>query len=161
MWYFAFILLSLTLLFLSSNAKIRYIFDESWRFEIHFVFFSLHFTSGKKNKKHKKMPSGNILRAVRELIQVSTVVIDRLSIPQNSSPTLPDIKFFGISISYPLIYAYLTANSQKLIVSENAVVRESTDNFRFSVNIAFKTTVLNLLKALHTMFFTAKRRREA
>ena len=161
MWYFAVIFLSLLSLFLPSRAKIRYVFDGSSRFEIHFVFFSLHFTGGKRSKGRKRLPSGSILRATRELIQSSSVIVDRLSVPQNSSPTLPDVKFFGISISYPLIYAYLNANSQRLIVSENAVEEICTERFRFLVDISLETTVLNLLRALFPLLFTAKRRREA
>ena len=77
------------------------------------------------------------------------------------SPTVPGIKFLGINISYPLIYAYLTASSQRLIVSENAVIKESTENFKVLVDITLQTAVINLVRAIYTMLFTAKRRREA
>jgi hypothetical protein len=79
----------------------------------------------------------------------------------NSSPTVPDIRFLGISISYPLIYAYLSANSRKLVISENAVIKESTENFRFLVNINLQITVIYLIRSLIMLLFTAKRKREA
>ena len=161
MWYLIVVFLAFASLFLSSKAKIRYVFDRTWRIEMHFVFFSLHFSKGEKKTKRKRISGGNILRATRELLSSSTVVIDRLSIPTNVSPTVPGIKFLGINISYPLIYAYLTANSQRLIVSENAVIKESTENFKVLVDISLQTAVINLVRAIYTMLFTAKRRREA
>lgn len=161
MWYLFVVILALILIFLSSETKINYIFDDGGRVEIHFVFFSLHLTRGKKGRRRAKFPRGNILRATRELLESSSVVVNRLSIPVNSSPTVPGAKFLGVNISYPLIYAYLTANSRKLTISENAVIKESTEDFRFLVNISLQTATVNLLRALFTMLFTTKRRGEA
>lgn len=162
MWYLFVVILALILIFLSSETKINYIFDDGGRVEIHFVFFSLHLTRGNKRRRRRaKFPRGNILRATRELLGSSSVVVNRLSIPVNSSPTVPGTKFLGVNISYPLIYAYLTANSRKLTISENAVIKESTEDFRFLVNISLQTATVNLLRALFTMLFTTKRRGEA
>lgn len=161
MWYLFVVILALILIFLSSETKINYIFDDGGRVEIHFVFFSLHLTRGNKRIRRVKFPRGNILRATRELLESSSVVVNRLSIPVNSSPTVPGAKFLGVNISYPLIYAYLTANSRKLTISENAVIKESTEDFRFLVNISLQTATINLLRALFTMLFTTKRRGEA
>lgn len=161
MWYLFVVILALILVFLSSETKINYIFDDGGRVEIHFVFFSLHLTRGNKRRRRAKFPRGNILRATRELLESSSVVVNRLSIPVNSSPTVPGAKFLGVNISYPLIYAYLTANSRKLTISENAVIKESTEDFRFLVNISLQTATINLLRALFTMLFTTKRRGEA
>lgn len=161
MWYLLVVFLTLTLIFLSSESKIKYIYEGTWRVELHFVLFSFHFTKGKRKSKRKRIPASNIFRATRDLLERSTVTVNRLSIPVNSSPSVPGIKFLGINISYPLIYAYLTSNSQRLIISENAVIRESTEDFKVLVNISLQTATVNLVRSLFTVLFTAKRRREA
>ncbi len=161
MWYFILVFLTLTIVFLSSSAKVKYIYDGGMRVEIHFVFFSFHFTKGKKSKKRSRISPGSIFRALSELLGNSTVVVNRLSIPVSSTPAVPDARFLGINISYPLIYAYLTANSRKLIISENAVIREPSDDFEFLVNVSLHTTTINLIRPLLYLLFTAKRRKEA
>ena len=161
MWYFLLIFPILVITFLSSSTKINYIYDEGMRVEIHFVFFSLHFTKSKKKSKKSNISPGAVIKVVRELLATSTVTVNKLSIPVSSADSVPDAKFLGINISYPLIYAYLTANSQKLIISENAVIREPSENFRFLVYLTLKTTTVNLMRTLLYLFFTQNRKREA
>jgi hypothetical protein len=126
MWYAFLPIFIIVPIFLFSEVTVKYVFDDVGRIEIHFVFFSLHLTRSKKSPRRTRVSPAIIFRSIKELLSKSTVVINKLSVPVNSSPTVPDARFLGINISYPLIYAYLTANSEKLIVSENAVIKEQT-----------------------------------
>jgi hypothetical protein len=131
------------------------------RVEIHFVFISLHFTGNKKKNGGPKISPGAIFRATRDILKVSTVTVNRLSIPTSLGAGIPDVRSFSINISYPMMYAYLTANSQKLIISENAVIREPREDFKFAVNLSLQTQTVNLIRPLLYLLFTANRKREA
>lgn len=161
MWYAFLPLLIIVPIFLFSKAKIKYSFEGVGRLEIHFVFFALHLTPSKNKRRRMRISPAAILKSARELLSKSTVVINRLSIPVNSSPTVPDARFLGINISYPLIYAYLTANSEKLIVSENAVIKERTPDFKFLVSISLQTTAVNLINNALSLLFSKHPKREA
>ena len=162
MLYFFVIAAVLLLAHLFSLITVKFVFDGEPKIEIHFVFLSLHF-KGKSKTKSGRLPFTAVLRTISAILEKSTVRIKRLTVPVNSSPTLPDIRYFGINISYPALYAYLVANSRKLIISENAVTKETTENFRFLVNISLQILAINLISPILSLVFAKRngKRRKA
>ena len=161
MLYSLFLFGLVLIIFLLSEIKLKYIFDGGAHFEIHFVFFALHVKPKIKRRRIGRRIFGRLFRITQSVIEKSTVTVNRLSIPVNSSPTVPGVAYFGINISYPLIYAYLSANSRKLTVSENAVIKENTENFKPLVNLSLQITLFNLISSLLHLLFTKENEREA
>lgn len=155
MLYFFVIAIVLFLAHLFSVITVKFVFDGELKIEIHFVFLSLHLRKKTKGKR-VSLSFAALLRALTAILEKSTVRIKRLTVPVNSSPTLPDIKYLGINISYPALYAYLITNSRKLIISENAVTKETTENFKFFVNISLQILAINLISPILSLAFTKK-----
>ena len=159
LYFFTLTLLAIMYITLA-KVMVNVIFDNGWQVEIHFIFFSLNL-SGKRKRGRYRVSIADIIGALDFILEKSTVTLKRLTVPVNSSPTLPNIKYLGVNISYPLIYAYLTARAQRLIISENAVTKETTENFRLLVNISLQSSLLNLLRAALRLLFATNIRKEA